>query len=191
MHVAPFQNSRLVLHIFVFLSFSSKNRSQLSADALDSCFISLLSEDRFQRVCVGHSRRGAVTASVDQALSLISASPVSGRWTATPPPCRLTAHNAASPSAISRSRSGSCRRRQCIADAGADHDFVPVDRIGLGNGTDDPAGQHLRLSRIRHVGLDDDEFVAPDPRREIVTPQQSREPVRYRLEKRVPLTGRP
>ena len=54
------------------------------------------------------------------------------------------------------------------ADRGADDDVVAVDRIGRADGGDDAAGDRLQRIRIGGADGDDGEFVAAEPRDQIV-----------------------
>ena len=55
-------------------------------------------------------------------------------------------------------------RGEYIPYTRADKDLVAINPIGLGHVADDPPSQHLNLSRVAHLRLHDNEFVAAQPR---------------------------
>ena len=57
------------------------------------------------------------------------------------------------------------------ADAGADHDGMPVQKIGIADGVQQAPRQERRILGPRHPALDDCEFVGVEPGQRIVVAQ--------------------
>ena len=68
-------------------------------------------------------------------------------------------------------------RRQCHADAGAHIDAVTVDLIRSADCVDDALAQGLGLGAVAHLGLDDGEFIATEPRDQITVPHAAQQPL--------------
>nr|WP_239002945.1 hypothetical protein [Rhodovastum atsumiense] len=64
------------------------------------------------------------------------------------------------------------RRREADADAGADDDLVALQLERRAERLDHPAGQAGSVLRLVHVGLDDGELVATEPRQRVGLAQQ-------------------